>query len=162
MRWRNAANQQTWASGVLGCAVGERAVDHGGVRGNFRTVGEELDPIVGMWHVTFTAQGNGKDGPPDKTPIDNAMVVWHSDKTEIMNSARPPQDGNFCLGVWESLGGCKYKLSHIAWAGYDTTNAPEGIGKPAGPTHIVEEVELSPDGKSYSGTFTLDALRHFL
>jgi hypothetical protein len=125
--------------------------------GNFRTVGEEVDPIVGMWHVIFTAEGNGKDGPPDNTPIDNAMVVWHPDKTEIMNSGRPAQDGDFCLGVWEALGGCKYKLSHIAWAGNDTTNAPEGIGMPQGPTHIVEEVMLSEDGKSYSGTFTLTA-----
>ncbi len=125
--------------------------------GNFRNAGEEVDPIVGMWHVTFTAQGNGKEGPPDKTPIDNAIIVWHSDKTEIMNSARPAQDGNFCLGVWESLGGCKYKLSHIAWLSNDTTNAPEGIGKPQGPTHFMEEVMLSEDGKSYSGTFTLDA-----
>jgi hypothetical protein len=125
---------------------------------NFRDVGEQLDPIVGMWHVTFTAQGNGTAGPPDKTPIDNALVVWHSDKTEIMNSARPAQDGDFCLGVWEAMGGCKYKLNHIAWlGGSDTTNAPEGIGKPQGPTHIVEEVMLSEDGKSYTGTFTLDA-----
>src|SRR5580658_1070233 len=66
--------------------------------GNFRTVGEEVEPIVGMWHVTFTAQGNGSAGPPDKTPIDNAMIVWHADHTEIMNSGRPPQDGSFCMG----------------------------------------------------------------
>src|ERR1700723_3223717 len=112
--------------------------------------------IVGMWHVTFTAKTmNGASIP--ETVIDNAMVVWHSDKTEIMNSGRPAQDGDFCLGVWEALGGCKYKLSHIAWAGNDTTNAPEGIGMPQGPTHIVEEVMLSEDGKSYSGTFTLTA-----
>ena len=124
---------------------------------NFRTLGEEVDPIVGMWHVIFTAEGNGAAGPPDNTPIDNAMVVWHPDKTEIMNSGRPAQDGDFCLGVWEALGGCKYKLSHIAWAGNDTTNAPEGIGMPQGPTHIVEEVMLSEDGKSYTGTFNLTA-----
>jgi hypothetical protein len=72
------------------------------------------DRIVGMWHVTFTAEGN--DGrPPDNTPIDNALVVWHSDKTEIMNSARPPQDGDFCMGVWEKTGKSRYKLNHIAW-----------------------------------------------
>ena len=125
--------------------------------GNFRTVGEEVDPIVGMWHVIFTAEGNGSAGPPDKTPIDNAMAVWHSDKTEIMNSGRPPQDGDFCMGVWEVTGKGKYKLNHFAWGGNDTTNAPEGIGMPQGPTHIVEEVMLSEDGKSYSGTFTLTA-----
>jgi hypothetical protein len=127
-----------------------------GFGGNFRDVGEEVDPIVGMWHVTFTAEGNGKEGPPDKTPIDNAIAVWHSDHTEIMNSGRPAQDGNFCLGVWEEVGKCKYKLSHFAWGGNDTTNAP-GIGKPLAATHIVEEVELSSDGKSFTGSFTLDA-----
>jgi hypothetical protein len=124
---------------------------------NFRSVGEEVDPIVGMWHVIFTAEGNGSNGPPDKTPVDNAIAVWHSDKTEIMNSGRPAQDGDFCLGVWEALGQCKYKLSHFAWGGNDTTNAPGGIGKPLFATHIAEEVVLSPDGKSFTGTFTLDA-----
>ena len=42
------------------------------------------DPITGMWHATFTAMGN-EVGPPDNTPIDNALVVFHSDGTEIMN-----------------------------------------------------------------------------
>ena len=59
-----------------------------------RVADDDRDPIVGMWHVTFTAEGN-EIGPPDNTPIDNALVTWHSDGTEIMNSARPPQDGNF-------------------------------------------------------------------
>ncbi len=123
---------------------------------NYHPGGEPMDPIVGMWHVTFTAEGN-KEGPPDNTPIDNTLVVWHADKTEIMNSGRPPQDGNFCLGVWEPLGGCKYKLNHIAWLSNDTTNAPEGIGLPQGPTQFAQEITLSADGKSYTGTFTLTA-----
>lgn len=117
---------------------------------------EQRASIVGMWHVTFTAEGN-TPAPPDNTPIDNAIVVWHSDGTEIMNSGRPAQDGDFCLGVWEEVGRCKYKLNHFAWAGNDTTNAPGGIGNPAGPTHITEQVTVSEDGKQYSGTFTLDA-----
>jgi hypothetical protein len=118
----------------------------------------EDERIVGMWHVTFTAEGNtGPEAPPDNTPIDNALVVWHSDKTEIMNSARPPQDGDFCLGVWEKTGKSRYKLNHFAWLANDTTNAPSGIGNPAGPTHIVEDVILSADGNHYVGTFTLDA-----
>jgi hypothetical protein len=74
-----------------------------------------------------------------------------------MNSGRPPQDGDFCMGVWEEVGKCKYKLNHFAWAGYHTTNAPEGIGKPTGPTHIVEELTVSADGKHYTGWFRLDA-----
>jgi hypothetical protein len=114
------------------------------------------DPIVGMWHVTFTAEGN-ELGPPDGTPIDNAMVVWHSDGTEIMNSNRPAQDGNFCLGIWAKTGKSKYKLNHMPWAGNDTSNAPSGIGNPTGAAQLVEEVTLSPDGSHYSGTFTLDA-----
>jgi len=114
------------------------------------------DPIVGMWHVTFTAEGN-ELGPPDGTPIDNAMVVWHSDGTEIMNSNRAAQDGNFCLGIWAKTGKSKYKLNHLPWAGNDTSNAPSGIGNPTGGAQLVEEVTLSPDGSHYSGTFTLDA-----
>jgi hypothetical protein len=118
----------------------------------------EDDGIVGMWHVTFTAEGNtGPEAPPDNTQIDNALVVWHSDKTEIMNSARPPQDGDFCMGVWEKTGKSRYKLNHFAWLANDTTNAPSGIGNPSGPTHIVEEVILGPDCNHYVGTFTLDA-----
>jgi len=119
-------------------------------------VGEDQDPIVGMWHVTFTAEGNNP-GPPDNTPIDNALVTWHSDGTELMNSARPPQDGNFCMGVWKRVGHNRYRLNHFAWLANDTENAPSGIGNPAGPTRVVEEIILSPDGKRYSGKFTLDA-----
>jgi hypothetical protein len=114
------------------------------------------DPIVGMWHVTFTAQGN-EVGPPDGTPIDNALVAWHSDGTELMNSARPPQDGDFCMGVWKKTGSFTYKLNHFAWFANDTANAPGGIGNPTGPTRIREEITLSPDGKQYAGKFTLDA-----
>jgi hypothetical protein len=117
----------------------------------------EAAPIVGMWHVIFTAKTmNG--GPIPDTVIDNALVVWHSDKTEIMNSARPPQDGDFCMGVWERTEKCKYKLNHFAWGGNGfPTDPPTEIGPPVGPVHYVEKVELSEDGKHYRGTFTLDA-----
>jgi hypothetical protein len=134
---------QTWNKPVSLMAVSD---DSGG------------DPIVGMWHVTFTAEGNtGAGAPPDGAPIDNALVVWHSDGTEIMNSARPAQDGNFCLGVWERVGKNRYKLNHIPWLSNDTTNAPSGIGNPQGPTRIFQEITLSHDGKHYTGTFILDA-----
>ena len=115
------------------------------------------DPIVGFWKVTFTAEGN-KEGPPDDTPIDSAYVQWHSDGTEIMNSGRPPQNGNFCLGVWEKTGKSRYKLNHFALGNLieDPTN-PAPIGPPAGPTQIAEDVILSRDGNHYVGTFTLDA-----
>ena len=115
------------------------------------------DSIVGMWKVTFTAEGNtGSMAPPNGTVIDSAFVVWHSDGTEIMNSGRPAQDGNFCMGVWKRTGTSSYKLNHFA-TGNDTTNAPTGIGNPTGPTHLRENVVVSRDGNCYTGSFTLDA-----
>jgi hypothetical protein len=110
--------------------------------------------IVGMWHVIFTAQT--LNGAPVNMVIDNAIAVWHSDGTEIMNSSRPAQDGNFCLGVWAKTGKLKYYLNHIPWAGNDPTN-PGGIGNPQGGAQLTEQITLAPDGNSYSGTFTLTA-----
>ena len=119
-------------------------------------VGEDHDPIVGMWHVTFTAEGNNP-GPPDNTPIDNALVTWHADGLELMNSARPAQDGDFCMGVWKKTGKNTYKLNHFAWFVNDTANAPGGIGNPTGPIRVFQQITLSADGHHYNGTFTLDA-----
>jgi len=124
--------------------------------GSLLRVVDDSDPIVGMWHVTFTAQDN-QIGPPDGTPIDNALATWHSDGTELMNSARPPQDGDFCMGVWKRTGRFTYKLNHFAWFANDAANAPFGIGNPTGPTRILQQITLSADGNHYSGTFTLDA-----
>jgi hypothetical protein len=112
------------------------------------------EPLVGMWHVMFTAEGNS-EGPPNGTPIDNAIIVWHGDGTEIMNSGRPPQDGDFCMGIWKKVARNKYRVNHFAWGGNDTTNAPTGIGNPTGPTRIVEALTVSADGNSVSGTFSL-------
>jgi hypothetical protein len=117
---------------------------------------EDAPSIVGMWHVLFTANSLNGGTIPD-TVIDNSVVVWHSDGTEIMNSSRPAQDGNFCLGVWVQTGRLSYSLNHIPWQGNDLTNAPAGIGNPQLGAQLVEEVNLSPDGNHYSGTFTLTA-----
>ena len=119
-------------------------------------ISDREDPIVGMWHVTFTGEGNA-DPSLNGAPIDNALVVWHRDKTEIMNSSRPAQDGNFCLGIWEKTGRFTYKLNHLPWAGNDPENAPSGIGNPEGAAQIVEEITLGPDCDHYTGRFTLDA-----
>jgi hypothetical protein len=122
--------------------------DQGGLgTASFALTSYSADPIVGFWKVLFTAKGNAEI--PDGTPIDSALVVWHADGTEIMNSGRPPQDGNFCMGVWKRTTS-GYRLNHFA-LGNDTS------GNPAGPTHIVENVSLSPDTNHYAGTFTLDA-----
>lgn len=116
---------------------------------------EDQDAIVGMWHVIFTAQT--LNGQPFSGVIDNSVVVWHRDGTEVMNSSRPAQDGNFCLGVWTRTGKSTYSLNHVPWAGNDLENAPSGIGNPQGGAQLTEKVTLSPDRNSYSGQFVLDA-----
>ena len=117
--------------------------------------------IVGMWHVIFTAHTQGGVDIPISAGvvIDNSVVVWHSDGTEIMNSSRSAQDGNFCLGVWKRTGERSYLLNHIPWMGnvFDPTVPPSTIGAPQAGAQIIEKVTLSPDGNSYSGTFTLHA-----
>jgi len=111
--------------------------------------------IVGMWHVVFNAQT--MNDAPFSAPIDNAIVQWHSDGTELMNSARPAQDGSFCMGVWVQTGPRSYYLNHFPWQGNDTENAPSGIGNPQDGAQLTEQVILSPDGNSYSGSFKLVA-----
>jgi hypothetical protein len=117
--------------------------------------------IVGMWHVIFTAQTQNGDTIPvtGGVVIDNSVVVWHGDGTEIMNSARSAQDGNFCLGVWKHTGDRTYLLNHIPWQGnvFDPTVPPDTIGAPQAGVQIIERITLSPDGNSYTGTFTLHA-----
>jgi hypothetical protein len=70
-----------------------------------------------------------KEGPPDDTPIDSGYVQWHSDGTEIMNSGRPPQNGDFCLGVWEKTGRSRYKLNHFALGNVIDPTNPTAIGR---------------------------------
>jgi hypothetical protein len=119
--------------------------------------GEGEAGIVGMWHVIFTATTSNGASIPGMV-IDNSLAVWHADHTEIMNSVRPPQDGNFCLGVWEQTGRNKYYLNHFPWFANQFPNETDnGIGNPVGPTRITETITLGPDGNHFIGSFTLDA-----
>jgi hypothetical protein len=123
-------------------------------------LGENEPSIIGMWHVIFTAQtSNGESIPGGGSVIDNSVVVWHGDGTEIMNSSRAAQDGNFCLGVWERIGERSYYLNHIPWQGnvYDPSVPADTIGPTQDGVQLTEKITLSPDGNSYSGTFTLHA-----
>lgn len=109
-----------------------------------------IDPIVGMWHVKFVVKGNNSTAPND-TEFDAGYSVWHGDGTEIMNSGgRPPQSGDFCLGVWQKVGEHIYKLNHFA-AGWDPTGSTL-----LGPAQIQEQITLDRAGNSFSGTFTVD------
>jgi len=111
------------------------------------SVADSGEPIVGFWKVTFTSEGT--PGIPDGTVIDQAYSQWHSDGTEIMNSSRPPVTQSFCLGVWKKVGGLRYKLNHFAISWDPNNNL-------VGPGNIREEVALSPTGKKFNGTFTID------
>jgi hypothetical protein len=117
--------------------------------------------IVGMWHVIFTAQTQNGNTIPDSggVVIDNSVVVWHPDGTEIMNSARSAQDGNFCLGVWKQTGDRTYLLNHIPWQGnvYDPTVPPNTVGAPQAGVQLIEKITLGADRDSYTGTFILHA-----
>jgi hypothetical protein len=108
----------------------------------------EDEDIVGFWHVKFISEGS--EGIPDGTEIDAGYSQWHSDGTEIMNSGgRSPITGDFCLGVWERVDHCKYKLNHFA-AGWDPTGA-----QLIGPANIREEVTVDPDHDHFKGTFSI-------
>jgi hypothetical protein len=125
---------------------------------NDRDDQDDEPSIAGMWHVTFTAHTkNGDAIPSPGAVIDNSVVVWHSDGTEIMNSSRSAQDGNFCLGVWRRTGKRTYLLNHIPWQGniYDPTEPSNVIGPPQDGVQIIEQIILSPDGNSYTGSFSL-------
>lgn len=123
--------------------------------GSLRPVSENRsrDPIVGMWKVTFIAEGNVGPGlPPDGVVLDKAFAQWHSDGTEIMNSSRNPATQSFCLGVWKRVGSHRYELNHYAIS-WDPTVDPD---HPQGPANIREEVALGADKNTFSGRFTID------
>lgn len=105
--------------------------------------------IVGMWHVKFTATEVSNGVPfPAGTEFDAGFQQWHNDGTEMLNSSRPPAMQSFCMGVWRQTGERTFKLNHfaISWK-------PDGTLQ--GPTSIVEEVTVSPNGKTFAGNFTI-------
>lgn len=98
--------------------------------------------IVGLWSFTMT---------PTAGPGDSGFQQWHSDGTELMNSAgRSPASENFCMGVWRQVAPSRYHLNHVALS-YDPA-----LGTINARVIIKEDVTLSPNGGSYAGTFTLD------
>jgi len=106
------------------------------------------DPITGFWRFSLISEGNSESaGIPDGTVLDAGLTQYHSDGTEIINSERPPS-GSFCLGVWENVGSSKYKLNHFPIV----FNAD---GTFLGPAHLRENVTLSRDHNSFTGTFSL-------
>jgi hypothetical protein len=115
--------------------------------GQLVRVSENDDDIVGFWRVILTAKGNA--GIPDGTVLDQAFAQWHPDGTELMASSRPPITGSICMGTWKKTHHSHYVLNHfgISW---DTGNNFIGLA------NIREEITLSRDGSSFTGTFTID------
>jgi hypothetical protein len=75
------------------------------------------DPIVGLWHVVYTANG---------AVFNETLDQWHSDGTEFENAFLAPAQGNICFGVWKSTGSHSVRLHHIGW----TPRAPERLTGP--------------------------------
>ena len=118
---------------------------------------DEGEGVVGLWRVTFTSRGNNVPplNIPDGAQLDHAFAQWHSDGTEIMNSNRKPVTGSFCLGVWKKVGPSHYKLNHFA-LGFDD-------GMTLSYNQIREDIVVSQDGDSFTGTFSIsifDAAGH--
>jgi hypothetical protein len=107
--------------------------------------------IVGMWQFQFISKGNTGHNPsiPDGALLDFGFSEWHSDGTEILNSAGVP-GGGFCLGVWGQTGFLAFELNHFPIA-FDSTT-----GAVANYINIREQDTLSPSGDSFTGTFTED------
>ena len=96
--------------------------------------------VVGFWHAKFVSHGS--NGIPDGTEVDAGYAQWHSDGTEIMNSAgRSPTTNAFCLGVWQAIGHRQFQLNHFARA-YDAMGTHL-----IGPANLRETVTVGPKGK---------------
>jgi len=125
--------------------------------GHLEFVGaHEEASIVGMWRVKLISEGNFDTpaGIPDDTVLDDGIVTWHSDGTEIMNSSRPPTTQSFCMGVWKQVGRSTYRLRHLTLSWFDDSHA--GGPGPEGPGEIHETVTVDRTGNHYTGHFTID------
>ena len=60
-----------------------------------------IDPIVGMWHVKFVVVVKQQYRTQRHRIRCRILRLARRRYQEIMNSGgRPPQSGDFCLGVW--------------------------------------------------------------
>lgn len=153
--WKAAAKPAAWTATNAGARLS---------RAGYPAAAQDLvnpfAPIVGMWHVhLIVASTSGIPSPPPPgAEVDAGYQQWHSDGTEMLNSGRPAANTNFCMGVWEQVGPLTFKLNHFAIS-YTQGPPPDPQSGPSnirtGPTSIVEQVTVSPDGKTFKGTFTI-------
>jgi hypothetical protein len=96
--------------------------------------------IVGLWAVTYTANGG---------VFNQTFDTWHADGTEFENAYLPVLAGNICEGVWKCTGRDTVRLHHVGWT-YDAVN-----GGPANGTFTIDQTNtVAWNGKTYTGTFT--------
>jgi hypothetical protein len=99
--------------------------------------------INGLWKITFY------DGPNATGNVtDVAFDAWQLDGLEILNDYTPPQAGNVCLGTFKPTGRNTYQLTHPAWL-FDLSGNPTGIEM------LYENVTLSRDRNTMTGTYTI-------
>jgi hypothetical protein len=105
--------------------------------------------IVGFWKFQFISNGNTTHNPsiPDGALIDFGYMQWHSDGTELINSA---VHSDFCMGVWAQTGFMTFEINHFA------INYDPSTGMVASYVNLREQDTLSPSGDSYTGTITID------
>ena len=130
--------------------------------------GDDRASIVGLWQFAFVSKGNADNpspmpNPPDLAPLDSGFAQWHSDGTEIMNSARDPATGSFCLGVWKSDGPRTYTLKSLRvelGRHRNTLHAGSTASCFVGPTNIREHITVDRQGDSYAGDGDDHPVRH--
>jgi len=92
--------------------------------------------IVGLWNITFFADGQ---------PFDYGFDVFYADGNELLNDVTPTIEGNICVGVWQQIAPRTYTLKHVTW-NFDTSGNLSGSGV------FYQTLHLSADGNSYTGT----------
>ena len=102
--------------------------------------GAPNESIVGLWHVLYTAGGS---------KFNETFDTWHSDGTEFEAAYLPVEAGNICYGVWKTVGLRTVRLHHVGWL-----FTPGVVSTATGSFTLDETVEVSANGKTYSGSFT--------
>ncbi len=99
--------------------------------------------IVGLWHVIYT---NGTDG----STFNDTFDTWHSDGTEFESAFLAPAGGDVCVGVWKQTGLRSVSLHHVGWLFDPSTPTATATNT----FTLDENIRVSADGMSYSGSFT--------
>ena len=107
--------------------------------------------IMGLWLVTVTLT-NCATGEPLPFPgaTFDAMGLYGADGSFHDTNANSPLVRSASFGIWDHLGGRRYKFAFRAFQ-FDSTGT-----LPAGSQIVRHEVVLSPDGRSYTSEGTAE------